>query len=143
MFITRAINKDLLATIVQSTFLEFGNLTSSSLLDSLKYLGFSYATSAGISINIEDLRTPEDKEDFLNLAQFEIRTVSENWNEGKVSDIERFQCIIDTWNSTTELLKNRITEYYDAFDPANNLYIMAFSGARGNMSQVRQLVGMR
>ena len=56
MFITRAINKDLLATIVQSTFLEFGNLTSSSLLDSLKYLGFSYATSAGISINIEDLK---------------------------------------------------------------------------------------
>ena len=69
--------------------------------------------------------------------------VSDQWQQGLVSDTERFQSIIDSWNIATESLKNRIIDYYQNFDPANNLYIMAFSGARGNMSQVRQLVGMR
>jgi hypothetical protein len=143
MIITQTITKKTLETIVQKTFSNFGNLYCSSLLDSLKLLGFYYATNAGISINIEDLKTPNVKTDFLNIANEEMTFVSEQWQQGYVSDTERFQTIIDSWNVATESLKNRIIEYYENFDPANNLYIMAFSGARGNMSQVRQLVGMR
>lgn len=143
MLLTRTITKKLLETIVHQTFTEFGNLSSSSLLDSLKLLGFYYATNAGISINIEDLKTPDVKKNFLKEANKEIEFVSTQWQEGFISDTERFQSIIDTWNVATESLKNRIIDYYQNFDPANNLYIMAFSGARGNMSQVRQLVGMR
>lgn len=143
MIITQTITKKTLEIIVQKTFSNFGNLSCSSLLDSLKLLGFHYATNAGISINIEDLKTPNVKKDFLKIANTEINYVSEQWQQGFVSDTERFQTIIDSWNIATESLKNRIVEYYESFDPANNLYIMAFSGARGNMSQVRQLVGMR
>lgn len=143
MLLTRTITKKILETIVHETFIQFGNLSSSSLLDSLKLLGFYYATAAGISINIEDLKTPDDKKNFLNEANQDINFVSQQWQQGLISDTERFQSIIDTWNVATESLKNRIIEYYQNFDPANNLYIMAFSGARGNMSQVRQLVGMR
>jgi hypothetical protein len=143
MIITNTITKKLLENIVKETFSKFGNISSSSLLDSLKLLGFSYATSSGISINIEDLKTPNSKENFINIATLEIQEVSKNWQEGNLSDMERFQKIIDSWNIATESLKNRIVEYYQNYDPANNLYIMAFSGARGNMSQVRQLVGMR
>ena len=143
MIITRTITKKILETIVHETFSKLGNLSSSSLLDSLKFLGFYYATNAGISINIEDLKTPKVKQNFIRVATEEMSFVSEQWEQGFVSDSERFQSIIDSWNIATESLKNRIIEYYRNFDPANNLYIMAFSGARGNMSQVRQLVGMR
>ena len=61
MFITRTITKKILENVVHETFSKFGNVSSSSLLDSLKFLGFYYATNAGISINIEDLKTPKDK----------------------------------------------------------------------------------
>ncbi|MCR9073255.1 MAG: DNA-directed RNA polymerase subunit beta'' [Alphaproteobacteria bacterium] len=143
MIITRTITKKILENIVQETFSKFGNVSSSSLLDSLKFLGFYYATNAGISINIEDLKTPSVKKNFLKNAEDEVSFVSKQWEKGFVSDNERFQSIIDSWNSATDSLKNRIIEYYQNFDPVNNLYIMAFSGARGNISQVRQLVGMR
>jgi hypothetical protein len=143
MLITRTITKKLLENIVYTTFSNFGNLSCSSLLDSLKLLGFYYATNAGISINIEDLKTPNVKKNFIKIATEEMVQVSEQWQQGFISDTERFQSIIDSWNIATEGLKNRIIDYYENFDPANNLYIMAFSGARGNMSQVRQLVGMR
>lgn len=143
MLITRTVTKKILEDLVHETFSTFGTISSSSLLDSLKLLGFFYATNAGISINIEDLKTPDAKKQFLETAQKEVQFVSEQWNQGFVSDIERFQSIIDSWNVATESLKNRVIDYYRNFDPANNLYIMAFSGARGNMSQVRQLIGMR
>lgn len=81
-------------------------------MDSLKLLGFHYATNAGISINIEDLRTPDIKTTFLKNAEEEINFVSEQWALGFVSDAERFQKIIDTWNFTTESLKDKIVEYY-------------------------------
>ncbi len=143
MLTTKTVTKNILETIVHETFSKFGAVSSSSLLDSLKLLGFSYATNAGISINIEDLKTPDVKRKFIQTANDEINSISEQWQQGFVSDTERFQSIIDSWNVATESLKNRIVDYYQTFDPANNLYIMAFSGARGNMSQVRQLVGLR
>jgi hypothetical protein len=143
MRITKTVTKKILESIVHETFANLGTISSSLLLDSLKLLGFYYSTNAGISINIEDLKTPNVKKDFLEIAQIEINSISEKWEQGFVSDTERFQTIIDSWNVATESLKNRIVDYYENFDPANNLYIMAFSGARGNMSQVRQLVGMR
>jgi len=143
MLITRTVTKKVLENIIHETFANFGSISSSSLLDSLKFLGFHYATNAGISINIEDLKTPDMKKEFLANANHEMSYVSEQWQQGFVSDTERFQTIIDSWNLATESLKDRIIDYYQNFDPANNLYIMAFSGARGNMSQVRQLVGMR
>jgi DNA-directed RNA polymerase subunit beta' len=76
MFITRTVTKKILETIVHETFLKFGNISSSSLLDSLKFLGFYYATNAGISINIEDLKTPNVKQKFLETATEEMSFVS-------------------------------------------------------------------
>ena len=143
MFINRTVTKKVLENLIRETFLKFGSFSSSSLLDSLKFLGFHYATNAGISISIEDLKTPDVKDLILSQTLEEIEQISNDWQQGLVTDIERFQTIIDSWNVATESLKNRIVDYYQNFDPANNLYIMAFSGARGNMSQVRQLVGMR
>lgn len=143
MLLNRTITKKILEKLVHETFSQFGVVQCSSLLDSLKLLGFYYATNAGISINLEDLKTPDLKKNCIETADNEIAEVSTKWEQGFVSDTERFQRIIDSWNVATESLKNKIIDYYKNFDPTNNLYIMSFSGARGNMSQVRQLVGMR
>ena len=69
-------------------------------------------------INIEDLKTPNLKKEFLKTAVNEMSLVSDQWLQGLVSDTERFQSIIDSWNIATESLKNRIIDYYQNFDPA-------------------------
>merc|ERR1712238_481411 len=104
------------------------------LADELKYLGFKYASHAGISISIEDLKIPFVKSVMLEKANQEIHNSEKIFLKGK---------IIDTWSLTSESLKNQIIYYFKNYDPLNSVYIMAFSGARGNLSQVRQLVGMR
>ena len=126
MFITRTVTKKILETLVHETFSQFGSVSSSSLLDSLKLLGFYYATNAGISINIEDLKTPNVKKEFIKTANDEIVYISKQWEQGFVSDTERFQTIIDSWNVATESLKDRIVEYYQNFDPANNYILWHF-----------------
>ena len=108
MLITKTVTKKILETIVEETFSKFGAVSSSSLLDSLKLLGFHYATNAGISINIEDLKTPDVKRKFIQTANEEIDFVSQQWQQGFVSDTERFQSIIDSWNVATESLKDKI-----------------------------------
>ena len=79
----------------------------------------------------------------LKKANQEIINAEKLYFQGKMTDVERFQKIIDTWNLTSESLKEQVVYYFKNYDPLNSVYIMAFSGARGNLSQVRQLVGMR
>jgi DNA-directed RNA polymerase beta'' subunit len=118
-------------------------MQASALADKLKYLGFQYATQAGISISIEDLKIPFVKNLMLKQSNQEILTSEKIYFKGKLTDVERFQKIIDTWSLTSESLKEQVIYYFKNYDPLNSVYIMAFSGARGNLSQVRQLVGMR
>jgi DNA-directed RNA polymerase beta'' subunit len=114
-----------------------------ALADELKYLGFKYASQAGISISIEDLKIPFIKNLMLEKANQEIINAEKIYLKGKITEVERFQKIIDTWSLTSESLKEQVIYYFKNYDPLNSVYIMAFSGARGNLSQVRQLVGMR
>lgn len=132
-----------LENVVKKIFKIFGPYYSSQALDSLKFLGFSYATSSGISINIEDLKVPLFKRNSLKKASKDISIISKGWRKGKLTEIERFASIINNWGITSEMLKNKIINYFKSFEPTNNLYIMAFSGARGNMDQVRQIIGIR
>ena len=105
MIITRTVTKKVLENIVHQTFSNFGMISSSALLDSLKFLGFYYATNAGISINIEDLKTPKIKKDFLDDANQEMKYVSEQWQRGFVSDTERFQTIMTVGILQPKLLR--------------------------------------
>lgn len=143
MFITNTITKNILEGIIKKNFKNFGIFSTSSLLDSLKLLGFFYATNSGISVNIEELKTPGVKKTVLENTLKDSIYINEKWKAGNVSEVERFDHIIAKWSLTTEILKDKIVDYFQKFDPVNNLYVMAFSGARGNMSQVRQLIGMR
>jgi len=124
----------------------FNNYTSTQacfLADQLKYLGFQYASSSGISISIEDLKVPFIKKNLLSKANEEIQNTGKIYTKGKITETERFQKLIDTWDMVSESLKTQIIYFFENHDPLNSVYIMAFSGARGNLSQVRQLIGMR
>ena len=137
------IGKKQLRQLLAWSFTNYDSMQACFLADELKYLGFKYATQAGISISIEDLKIPFVKNLMLEKANKEIINAEKIYLKGKITDIERFQKIIDTWSLTSESLKDQVINYFKNYDPLNSVYIMAFSGARGNLSQVRQLVGMR
>ena len=137
------VGKKQLRELLAWSFTNYDSMQACFLADELKYLGFKYATQAGISISIEDLKIPFVKNLMLEKANKEIINAEKIYLKGKITDIERFQKIIDTWSLTSESLKDQVIHYFKNYDPLNSVYIMAFSGARGNLSQVRQLVGMR
>ncbi|MCL2924592.1 MAG: DNA-directed RNA polymerase subunit beta' [Trichodesmium sp. MAG_R04] len=143
IFYNRVINKGQLKKLISWSFNNYGTARTAQMANKLKDLGFRYATKAGVSISVDDLQIPPSKGQLLDEAEQEIRNTTERYIKGKITEVERFQKVIDTWNSTSENLKNEVVRNFRATDPLNSVYMMAFSGARGNISQVRQLVGMR
>ena len=137
------IGKKQLRHLLAWSFTNYDSIQACALADELKYLGFKYASKAGISITIEDLKIPFVKNLMLEKANQEIIHSEKIYLKGKITNVERFQKIIDTWSLSSESLKEQVINYFKNYDPLNSVYIMAFSGARGNLSQVRQLVGMR
>jgi len=134
------ISKKQLKQILAWSFTKHGCIQASFLADELKYLGFKYATQAGISISIEDLRVPPIKNSILKKSNNTVLTIENTCLQGKINEIERFQKVIDTWNMTSETLKDELVSYFKNYDPLNSVYVMAFSGARGNLSQVPNLL---
>ena len=142
-FYNTIIDKGRLKKLIAAAYRSHGSARCSQLADDLKGLGFHYATKAGVSISVEDLTIPPEKKHMLESAEKAIRTTEDRYARGEITEVERFQKVIDTWNSTSEELKDQVITNFRQTDPLNSVYMMAFSGARGNMSQVRQLVGMR
>ncbi|MBZ8179644.1 DNA-directed RNA polymerase subunit beta' [Oscillatoria salina IIICB1] len=143
VFYNRTVDKKILKKLIAWAYTNHGSARCAQMADHLKQLGFRYATKAGVSISVEDLQVPPIKRKMLEVAEAEIRITTDRYSRGEITEVERFQKVIDTWNSTSEALKDEVVRNFEATDPLNSVYMMAFSGARGNMSQVRQLVGMR
>ncbi len=142
-FYNYIVDKGHLKKLIAWAYRNYGSARASQVADELKDLGFRYATKAGVSISIEDLTIPPTKRGLLESAEQQIRITEQRYSRGEITEVERFQKVIDTWNSTSEALKDEVVRNFRETDPLNSVYMMAFSGARGNMSQVRQLVGMR
>ncbi|MEB3219256.1 MAG: DNA-directed RNA polymerase subunit beta', partial [Nostocales cyanobacterium 94392] len=143
IFRNRVVDKKQLRKLISWGFTNYGTARTAVMADKLKELGFRYATRAGVSISIDDLMVPPSKRSLLEAAEEEIRSTEKRYQRGEITEVERFQKVIDTWNGTSEALKDEVVSHFKSKDPLNSVYMMAFSGARGNISQVRQLVGMR
>ncbi|MBD2485331.1 DNA-directed RNA polymerase subunit beta' [Planktothrix sp. FACHB-1365] len=143
IFRNQVIDKGQLKKLMSWAFMNHGTARTAQIADELKDLGFRYATKAGVSISVDDLQVPPSKRVLLEEAEEEIRNTERRYMKGEITEVERFQKVIDTWNGTSETLKDHVVENFKASNPLNSVYMMAFSGARGNISQVRQLVGMR
>ncbi len=139
-FINDVCDRKVLSQIVSEAYNRLGSTKTVQLLDALKDLGFRYATRSGSGIAIGDIVIPEQKRKLLAEADKLIDAIDLQFRRGLITDGEREQRAIDVWTKVTE----EITEaMLDQFEPFNPLYMMALSGARGNIQQIRQLAGMR
>jgi DNA-directed RNA polymerase subunit beta' len=143
VFNNRMVDKGQLKKLIVWSFRHYGTARTAQMADKLKELGFRFATRAGVSISIDDLKIPPIKREMLEAAENTIDETEAKYTRGEITEVERFQKVIDTWNTTSESLKDEVVVNFRENYPLNSVYMMAFSGARGNLSQVRQLVGMR
>lgn len=139
-YINKIMDKKSLNNLLLQIYLEFGGAKTATLANSLKDLGYRFATKAGTTISIADLQVPDQKKDLLKQAEAEIEKSTHRYLKGEITEVERYTKVIDTWSETTSKLTDSVVENFDRLNP---VYMMAFSGARGNLSQVSQLVGMR
>jgi DNA-directed RNA polymerase subunit beta' len=139
-FINEEINKDKLKKIVEELYRKYDWDKVAVVLDNLKEIGFKYATKPGITIGIEDMAIPPDKEKILEFHEKEAEMVEKQYKRGLITDDERHQRIVDIWNRATDEVTESMEKNFGKFNP---IYMMATSGARGSIKQVRQLAGMR
>lgn len=134
------VDKKVLEKIIEKCYLKHGNTVTAAVLDNIKQLGFKYSTKGAITISMEDVIVPKEKEELISKAEEEVDKFEKSYRRGLISDEERYEKVIEIWNRTTE----EVTEaLMNSMDKMNNIYIMAHSGARGSKNQIRQLAGMR
>jgi len=142
-FKNKVVDKKALKNLVSWAYKTHGTAITAAMADNLKDLGFKYATQAAVSISVDDLKVPEAKQDLIGQAEEQISATEECYRLGEITEVERHTKVIDTWTETNERLVDAVKNNFNQNDPLNSVWMMANSGARGNMSQVRQLVGMR
>jgi len=139
-FVNKILNKSRLNRVIAGCYKSAGHHRTVKLLDDLKNLGFEHATLAGISISIDDLQIPKQKNAHLAKAASEVARVDEQYHRGIITDGERYNQVIDIWTRTTDEVADSVFGELDTFNP---VFMMADSGARGSKQQIRQLSGMR
>jgi DNA-directed RNA polymerase subunit beta' len=146
-YVNGLLKKKGLQQLVQSCYLKFGLEKTVEMLDSLKHLGFTYATRSGLSIGIDDLIIPKEKAALVTKARDEVIKVESQYLEGAITNGERYNKVIAIWSEATEEIANAMFSEMEAIDKEgrefNPVYVMADSGARGSKQQIRQLAGMR
>ncbi|MGB6942062.1 MAG: DNA-directed RNA polymerase subunit beta' [Bryobacteraceae bacterium] len=146
-FVNGLLKKKGLTQLVQYCYLKYGLQITVQMLDEVKKLGFLYATRAGISIGIDDMVVPEEKPKLVKDAEKAVIEVQQQYQEGAITQGERYNKIIEIWSKVTERVAEEMFKSMEEDDRTgrylNPIYIMADSGARGSKQQIRQLSGMR
>lgn len=139
-FINEMVNKKSLDKIVGIAYRLSGYDNTAKLLDGLKSLGFKYVTRAGLTVGIGDIQVPKVKKKILAEADISVTKTEQQFRRGLITDEERKTLVIEIWTRANEAVTNALMESLDKFNP---VFMMANSGARGNVQQLRQLAGMR
>jgi DNA-directed RNA polymerase subunit beta' len=143
-FINETMDKKKLETLVGDCYSRFGAEVTSDLLDELKDLGFKYATRAGITVGIDDVRIPPEKDEIIGRAKTEVDQINGQYRSGVITEGERYNRVINAWtHATTEVEQVTFDGLAQDREGFNPIFMMADSGSRGNREQVRQLAGMR
>jgi DNA-directed RNA polymerase beta' subunit len=140
----RVMKKGNIAALVDYIYKHSGISYTAEFLDNLKSLGFEYATKAGVSISIDDIKTPPEKEQIIQESKQKAYEIQKQYSDGLMTNQERYNKIIDIWNDANNRIAKKLMELIKADkDGFNSVYMMADSGARGSENQIRQLSGMR
>jgi DNA-directed RNA polymerase subunit beta' len=139
-YVTRALMKGEVGKIVDVCVHRYDRATVEQILDNLKNIGFHYATRAGVTLGVEDVTTPADKAKILDSYESRAHKIEQQYRRGIITDNERRQELIEIWTQATDEVKDAMES---RFTRTNPIYMMANSGARGNIMQIRQIAGMR
>lgn len=139
----RTFDKKEIKKLIEWFIYNYGSIRTNKLLDNLKVIGFSSATNAGISLGLEDLKIPQTKQDIILNTESYLKKIKSRLALGKINFLTEIERITDCWNTSNEILKTEVIKNFRQTDLLNPVYMMTFSGARGNLSQIKQLVGMR
>jgi hypothetical protein len=143
IFFNACFDKTQVKNLVSWYLSNYGERNTIKFLEKLKLNGFHQATVAGISLGIEDLQIPPEKPTLITQTQVENDQIDQYNNRGLLTSVEKSTYLIDIWNQTSDKLRQTAIQNFKVKNPVNPVYMMAFSGARGNVSQVRQLIAMR
>ena len=135
-----AIGKKQLSLIVDNCFKYHGATETANTLDLIKALGYKYSTLGAVTTSVFDMHVPANKKQVIEEAEKKVINIERNFARGIVTDEERYQTVIKIWKEATDAVTEHLVDGLDDFNP---IWMMANSGARGNMSQIRQLAGMR
>ncbi|MDD4510164.1 MAG: DNA-directed RNA polymerase subunit beta' [Oscillospiraceae bacterium] len=132
--------KKQLGKIIEKCIAKHGFAVSAGVLDRIKALGFKYSTQGALTISISDMAVPEAKQKLIGESEQKIIQIEQQYRNGFITNDERYRLVVDEWEETTEKVTQALQANLDRFNP---IFMMADSGARGSMKQIRQLAGMR
>ena len=139
-FINKVIDKAGLKQIVTSCYKLLSHEQTAALLDNIKQLGFHFATRSGVTIAMNDIEVPQSKAKLLEEAEERIAITESQYRRGLITDDERYNAVIGVWIEATDKVTETIVQ---TLDRSGSIYMMATSGAKGNITQIRQMAGMR
>ena len=139
-FQNKTMNKSALRTLVSDCVRVIGHEATAAVLDNLKQLGFDYATQSGVSIAMSDIEEPPGKVSILREADEQVGVIEDQYSKGFITEDERYENVVQVWMEATDKIQDDVSKSLDRHGP---VYMMASSGARGNISQIRQMAGMR
>ena len=134
------IDKKMLKKIIANCIKVHGLDRTAELLDYIKSTGYKYCTTAGMTVSIDDVKVPDEKKELLAEGQQRVNEVSKQYARGLITENERYNSVIKIWEDVTDKVSNAMQKNFDDINP---IYMMSKSGARGNISQLRQVAGMR
>ena len=134
------VDKKLLGKIINASIKVHGITETATLLDDVKAMGYKYSTIGAITVGVSDMEIPKEKKQYLLEAEEEIDKVVKNFRRGLLTDDEKYQKVINIWNSTSDKVTKALMDNLKQLNP---IYMMANSGARGSVNQIRQLAAMR
>ncbi|MBI2831137.1 MAG: DNA-directed RNA polymerase subunit beta' [Chloroflexi bacterium] len=139
-FMNKVMDKGSLKQIVTDCYRILSNEETAEVLDNLKRLGFEFATKSGITITVNDIEIPRNKAKLLEEAEERVAIIEKQLEKGLISEDERYNGIVSVWMETMDKITNSISQTLDRY---GGIYAMANSGAKGNISQIVQMAGMR
>ena len=134
------VGKKQLGDIIDRCIKKYGFTISAEVLDSIKALGYKYSTKGAITISVADMTVPEKKYEIIHATEDEVIKIERQYKRGYITDDERYRLVVSEWEQANKDVTNALQNVLDEYNP---IYMMANSGARGSMNQIRQLAGMR
>ena len=134
------VGKKTLGKIIDACIKKHGTSETAIVLDNVKSTGYKYSTKGAITVSVSDAIIPPKKAEYIAESEKEIEEITKKFNRGLASEADKKRLVIESWNRTTEKVADALKDNLDEYNP---IFMMADSGARGSMNQIRQLAGMR